>query len=253
MVELELLAAGLVVQAHDDQGRLNLRLTDIGVQALAASLQRNRRAFDAHEALVGRIAAEMQRAGRLVWRGLSLRAPLQVDGTGDADGPALATVDGPAGASPPAPADLLAQAWPDGTAPLMPEPAYPPHRWAMAMPDVFSIRLTSVEDYVEPAVHEIKVSRADLQSDLRKPDKRNAYLAMAGQCWYVLAAGIADTDEIPPEFGVIHAHTDHLELGRPAPRRAMRLSFGHWMALARATPLPWPEDEVQARLGNLDP
>jgi hypothetical protein len=32
----------------------------------------------------------------------------------------------------------------------------------------------------------------------------------------------------------------------------MRLSFGHWMALARATPLPWPEDDAQFRLDSLE-
>ena len=37
--------------------------------------------------------------------------------------------------------DLLAGAWPDGAELLPPTPAYPPHRWAMVMPDVFSIGL----------------------------------------------------------------------------------------------------------------
>ena len=48
--------------------------------------------------------------------------------------------------------------------------------WAMAMPDVFSIRHTTVEAYLEPMVHEIKVRRADLLADLRRGDKREAYL-----------------------------------------------------------------------------
>src|SRR6059058_1537044 len=43
-----------------------------------------------------------------------------------------------------------------------------PKRWCIARPDVFSIRHTSVENYVEPIVHEIKVRRADLQADLRQ-------------------------------------------------------------------------------------
>lgn len=49
-------------------------------------------------------------------------------------------------------------------------------QWILAMPDVFSIRNTTVEAYLEPVVHEIKVSRADLLGDLKKPDKRAAYL-----------------------------------------------------------------------------
>jgi hypothetical protein len=61
-----------------------------------------------------------------------------------------------------------------------------PGRWKMAMPDVFSIRNSSVQAYLEPIVHEIKVSRADLLGDLKRPDKRAAYLDLGGQCWYVL-------------------------------------------------------------------
>jgi len=34
--------------------------------------------------------------------------------------------------------------------------------WVEAIPDVFSIRHTTVEAYLEPVVHEIKVSRADI-------------------------------------------------------------------------------------------
>src|SRR5213595_3626585 len=46
--------------------------------------------------------------------------------------------------------------------------------WAMAMPDVFSIRHTTVEAYAEPIVHEVKVQRADLLADLRRACKRQA-------------------------------------------------------------------------------
>ncbi len=206
LVEVELLAAGLIERLRDGAGRETLRVTDAGVVLLAATLQKNRAARDAHEALVGRVATEMQRAGRMVWRGLSLRAPVAGDG----------------GAT----------------------------NWAMAMPDVFSIRHTTVEDYVEPIVHEIKVRRADLQSDLRLENKRAAYLASASQCWYVLKAGIARPDELPPECGVMFAQPDgSLEVARPAPKRAMRLSFATWMVLARAAPEPGPDDAAQAWLG----
>ncbi|MDE1950080.1 MAG: hypothetical protein KGI35_15780, partial [Burkholderiales bacterium] len=126
-VEIELLAAGLVERSWDGAGRETLRVTDPGVQLLAATLARNRALRDAHEALVGRVAREMQRAGRVVWRGLRLRAPLEAE---------------------------------DGAT-----------NWALALPDVYSIRHTTVEDCVEPIVHEIKVNRADLLSDLRQPAK----------------------------------------------------------------------------------
>jgi hypothetical protein len=123
--------------------------------------------------------------------------------------------------------------------------------WVIAMPDVFSIRNTTVEDYLEPVVHEVKVQRSDLLADLRRPAKRAAYLQLGGQCWYVLRAGIAEPDEIPAECGVIVAGDGALDVARPAPKRPARLTFAVWMALARATPLAgWRDDEAQAWLGD---
>jgi hypothetical protein len=203
-IEIELLAAGLLERREEPQGRESLRVTPAGIQVLAQTLQRNRAARDAHELLVARVALQMQRSGRLVWRGLSLRAPLPGE---------------------------------DGVT-----------SWAMAMPDVFSIRHTSVEDYVEPVVHEIKVRRADLLADLRLSRKRQAYLALSSQCWYVLSPGIARADEVPLECGVLVARDDGLEVLRPAPRRPMRLAFGTWMALARSVAEPPLDGEAQGRL-----
>ncbi|MBK1711639.1 hypothetical protein [Rubrivivax gelatinosus] len=208
-IEIDLLAAGLLQRRWDEAGRETLIVSDTGVALLAATLQRNRGAFDAHEALVGRIAREMQRAGRIVWRGLALRAPL----------------DGEHGAA----------------------------RWVVAMPDVFSIRHTTVEDYAEPLVHEIKVRRADLLADLRRPDKGAAYRALASQCWYVLREGIATVDEVPACYGVMLAAEDgRLEVARAAPRRAARVPFAVWMALARANAEPGDEDGGQTWLGGAD-
>jgi hypothetical protein len=205
LVEVELLVAGLLERRQDDVGRETLRVTDAGIRLLAATLQKNRAARDAHEALVARVALEMQRAGRVVWRGLSLRAPLAGE---------------------------------DGAT-----------TWAIALPDVFSIRHTTVEEYSEPVVHEIKVRRADLLADLRRAGKGAAYLALSSQCWYVLREGIAEPDEVPPAFGVILAREGALELARPAPRRAARVPFPVWMALARANAESAPEDDGQAWLG----
>jgi hypothetical protein len=209
MLEVELLDLGLLQRLRGADGRETLRVTDAGVHLLAATLQKNRAARNAHEALVERVAQQMQRAGRIVWRGLSLRARV---GAGEA-----AT-------------------------------------WAMAMPDVYSIRHTTVEAYLEPLVHEIKVHRADLLSDLRHEAKRAAYLALSGECWYVIRQGIAQPQEIPPEFGVMLAGDAGLEVARAAPKRQMQMSFGLWMALARATPVDNATDQdAQAWLGGTDP
>src|SRR5207237_2189888 len=152
-----------------------------GLAVLAETLQRNRAVRDAHEALVERVAREMTRAGRIAWRGLSLRAKV-----GDA--------------------------------------------WTMAMPDVFSIRHTTVEDYLEPVVHEIKVRRADLLADLKREAKRAAYLQLAGACWDVIREGIAEANEIPAECGVLVEREagGTLDVLRPAPRRAHKLPFHAW-------------------------
>ena len=179
-------------------------MTDEGVALIAQSLSRNRAARDAHELLVECVAVEMQRAGRIAWRGLTLRAGLPQD---------------------------------DGRM-----------QWVNAMPDVYSIRHSTVEDYLEPAIHEIKVSRADLLGELRRPAKSAAYRALCGQCWFVVKAGIAQPEEIPAEYGVLIGHPSHLELARPAPKRAHKPDFATWMALARATPLAPPDDDPQSPL-----
>ena len=146
MLEIELLALGWLERRLDPQGRETLHLTAPGVEVLHLGLRKNRAARDRHEELVARMAMELQRAGRVVWRGLSLRAGLPRE-------------DDP---------ERL--------------------QWVNAMPDVYSVRNTTVEDYLEPAVHEIKVSRADLLGELRRPAKSAAYRALCGQCWFVIKA-----------------------------------------------------------------
>lgn len=122
--------------------------------------------------------------------------------------------------------------------------------WKMCMPDVFSILNSSKQEYLEPIVHEIKVSRADLLGDLKLIDKRNAYLDIGGQCWYVLGCNakgkpIGEPEEIPVECGVMVCANDKLEVVRMAPKKeAKGLSFSVWMALARATPSVTPHTEV---------
>ena len=223
-IELDLLAAGLVSRQLDGAGRDTLRPTDAGLQRLAHKRARHQAALSAHEALVQRVALQQQRAGRVVWCGLSLRAPLQV------------SVAGPV---PSATATATATATP------APEAALNAVQWAVAMPDVYAIRHTTVEAYVEPVAFEIKVSRADLLGDLRRPAKAAAYLALASQCWYVLKRGIASVDEIPPFFGVMWADDGGFEAARSAPVRPFKLPFTVWMALARATALPPLADDGQ--------
>jgi hypothetical protein len=209
-VEIELIANGLLDRVHSPAGHETLRVTDAGVRVLARTLERNRAAFSAHEALVERIAQEMGRAGRIAWRGLALRAR-------------VAAADGA------------------------------PGRWCVAKPDVFSIRNTTVPTYVDPVVHEIKVRRADLLADLRRADKRAAYLEL-GECWYVLGSDaqgrcIGEADEVPLECGVLVMEGERLTLARAAPRHSRNaLAFQVWMALAKATPAAGLDEGVQPLL-----
>jgi hypothetical protein len=212
VLEIELLAAGLVVRLVGPQGHETLRVSDAGVTHLAAAAAFNRTAISKHEALVDHVACEMVRAGRVTWRALSLRAQL---------------------------------------APLAPDE---PARWCIAKPDVFSIRNTSVAHYVDPIVHEIKVHRSDLLGDLRRPDKRAAYIDLGGECWYVLgndAKGrpIATADEVPAECGVMLMEGKRLVVARAAPRRPRaNLPFGVWLALAKATPVTGLDEGRQGLL-----
>lgn len=125
-----------------------------------------------------------------------------------------------------------------------------PLRWCVARPDVFSIRHTSVESYVEPIVHEIKVRRSDLLADLRQEAKRGAYGDL-GECWYVLGSDargrpIAEPGEVPPQCGVMLVQGERLAVARPAQRPARAgLPFGVWMALAKATPVAGSDEDAQ--------
>jgi hypothetical protein len=214
-IEVDLLAAGLLARVRSALGHETLRVTDAGIAHIARTLVINRAVLSKHEALVEQVAREMARAGRVVWRGLSLRARL----------PAAEEGDKP--------------------------------RWCIARPDVFSIRNTSVEAYARPIVHEVKVNRADLLSDLRKPDKRAAYLDLGGECWYVLGCDakgrpIGEPDEIPAECGVLIAEEGRLVVARSAVHRALpRMPFSLWMALAKAQPVPG-FDESQDMLAGIE-
>jgi hypothetical protein len=124
----------------------------------------------------------------------------------------------------------------------------------MARPDVFSVRHTSVEDYLQPMVHEVKVSRADLLSDLRHAAKRESYQWLSCETYYVFPAHVAAADEVPQEFGVWilngPVETGTLDLVRPARHAPCKLPFAVWMALAKATPSRINAEFGQRQLGE---
>ncbi len=181
----------------------SIRVTDAGLGALSGYRQQNRHALDSHDALVERIARQLVDEGRVVFRGVSLRARVDTS-------------------------------------------------WKPVRPDVFSIRNTSHEAYLAPFVHEIKVSRADLLTDLRNAGKRAAYQALSQQFYYVLAEGIAAPEEVPADCGLIVAEAQQLRLLRPSPAREVRLATLHWLQLAKSRAEYGAENDGQLELVTRD-
>jgi hypothetical protein len=199
-LEVDLLAAGLAERAPPDAAGVQaIRVTASGIAALAGYRQQNRHALDTHDTLVGQIAQQLVEAGRVVFRGVSLRAKVDT-------------------------------------------------AWKPVRPDVFSIRNTSHEAYLAPFVHEIKVSRADLLTDLRNAGKRAGYQALSQQFYYVLAADIAEADEVPEDCGVIVAEEQRLRVLRPSPVRDVRLVTLHWLQLAKSRAEFGADDDGQLEL-----
>jgi hypothetical protein len=239
-IELDLVAAAWATIVEDARGHETIRLTEAGIRLLAAARQRNQRALSAHDQLAGRVAAQLMAAGRIVWRELSLRARINADLASATD------------TAPMTDETLWLDDAPD-------EASHQLHHqgkasWRMARPDVFSVRRTSVEEYLQPMVHEVKVSRADLLSDLRHAAKRESYQWLSCETYYVLPAGVAEPHEIPEAFGVWLMHgsidTGTLDLVRPARHTACKLPFSVWMALAKAIPVTSDHEARQHELGD---
>ena len=117
--------------------------------------------------------------------------------------------------------------------------------WGLSRPDVFSVRHVTANARLHPTVHEIKVTRADLLGDLKLESKRRGYQSYSQSFYYVIAQGIAEPAEIPPDCGVIVAAPDELVLARPAPQRPATLTTAHWIALARARAEFGDDDDPQ--------
>ena len=233
-LEIDLLAAQLVALHTSPEGFETLKLTEDGIRTLAEARQRGVRALSAHDRLGQKFAAHLLASGRIVWRELSLRAVIE--------GAAPETVPLPPAASNPL--------WSEDT----PAGLKAANVWRMARPDLFSVRNTTVPAYLQPMVHEIKYSRADLLSDLRHEAKRQAYQWLCEECYYVFPAGVAEAGEVPEHFGiwVLHGGLDdgRFELLRPARHASCTLPFAVWMALCKATPLRSEEELAQAHLGE---
>jgi hypothetical protein len=79
VIEIELLAAGLLERVTDAYGVDCMRVTDTGIQYLAGAAQNNRDCLSAHNTLVNKIAQTILQDGRIVWTGLPLRASIPAE------------------------------------------------------------------------------------------------------------------------------------------------------------------------------
>lgn len=212
-LEIELLAAGLLDRVHAPSGHESLRVTDAGVQLLAATLSSNRAAFSAHEALVETVAREMGRAGRLAWRGLSLRAQVPADDPRQPPRWCVASPD-----------------------------VFSIRNTSVA---------TYVDPIVHEVKVRRADLLGDLRQAAKRSaylDLGECWYVLGcdakGRC-------IADPGEVPPECGVLVIEQGRLVVARAAPRRSRSgLPFGVWMALAKATPVSGLDEDAQAMLGS---
>jgi hypothetical protein len=120
--------------------------------------------------------------------------------------------------------------------------------WRSCRPDVYSLRVTNVAAYTCPAIHEIKVRRADLLGELADPGKRQAYQSLSSEFYYVLPAGLATLDEIPSDCGVVFAGETGMRPGRPSPKRAIQPGLAEWMSIARRGAEPLDAEPAQLAL-----
>lgn len=77
-------------------------------------------------------------------------------------------------------------------------------QYGQSRPDVFSIEKTLNIQNMKPTAYEIKHSRSDFLSDMKKPDKWKSYLEMAERLYYVCPKDIIKKEEVPAECGLIY-------------------------------------------------
>lgn len=78
--------------------------------------------------------------------------------------------------------------------------------WGTVRPDVFACLPTFRTDRCQPAIYEVKVSRADFLADMAKPEKRQAYLELAQALYYCCPNGLIAKSEVPKGIGLLYEH-----------------------------------------------
>lgn len=76
--------------------------------------------------------------------------------------------------------------------------------WGVVRPDVYACYPQLQTSNCAPAIHEVKVSRADFLADLAKPEKRTAYAALAEAVYYCCPEGLVAKTEVPDGIGLMY-------------------------------------------------
>lgn len=77
-------------------------------------------------------------------------------------------------------------------------------KYGTSRPDLYILNNTSSLSNVAPLCFEIKHSRSDFLSDIKKLEKRASYLEISESLYYVCPESVISPDEIPPECGLIY-------------------------------------------------
>ena len=101
-----------------------------------------------------------------------------------------------------------------------------------ARPDVYSVVSTHNSKNILPTVHEVKVSRADFLSDMKNPDKLQAYWGISNYLYYACPEGLIEKNELPNDCGLIYEMTNSSwKTVKRAKKKDVTLSEWHWMNL----------------------
>jgi hypothetical protein len=89
--------------------------------------------------------------------------------------------------------------------------------------DAYAIRCYSSDPGHLRRAFEVKVSRGDFLSEMKKPSKRQYALDVSHEFYFVTPAGLVRKEEIPAECGLIFVNDDgSTKLVKRAPRREAR-------------------------------
>lgn len=103
---------------------------------------------------------------------------------------------------------------------------------AYCRPDVFSVVKTLNEQKMVPQVHEVKVSRADFLSDMRKPEKWQPYQDIACGLVFACPKGIVEKHEVPEGCGLIIEELDgNWKILKRAKKTPVKINSNNWMKL----------------------